>query len=235
MKILVVEDEIIIREELCELLEDEGYKVETAGTKNEGVEKICRTKYDLYILDINLPDGNGYDLCRAIRKISNNPVMFLTSNDGEGDIVKGLKMGGDDYIIKPFRMQELQARVMALLRRSLRSNENTHYIYHTGELIIDIEQRELFHNNRQLVISKKEFDLLAVMIKNNGRVIERSILMDVICDYETEAYEDNTLTVYLSRMREKIGTANGNNYFQTIRGVGYRWVEPVERKIAGYL
>lgn len=235
MKILVVEDEIIIREELCELLEDEGYEVETAGTKNEGVEKICRTKYDLYILDINLPDGNGYDLCRAIRRISNNPVMFLTSNDGEGDIVKGLKMGGDDYIIKPFRMQELQARVMALLRRSLRSNENTHYIYHTGELIIDIEQRELFHNNRQLVISKKEFDLLAAMIKNSGRVIERSILMDVICDDESEAYEDNTLTVYMSRMREKIGTASGNNYFQTIRGVGYRWVEPVERKIAGYL
>lgn len=235
MKILVVEDEIIIREELCVLLEEEGYEVETAGTKNEGVEKICRTKYDLYILDINLPDGNGYDLCRAIRRISNNPVMFLTSNDGEGDIVKGLKMGGDDYIIKPFRIQELQARVMALLRRSLRSNENTHYIYHTGELIIDIEQRELFHNNRQLVISKKEFDLLAAMIKNSGRVIERSILMDVICDDESEAYEDNTLTVYLSRMKEKIGTVNGNSYFQTIRGVGYRWVEPVERKIAGYL
>jgi len=217
-KILIVEDDVFLRDGLCELLEKEGYLVNCAKTIFEAETLSKANTYNLIILDIMLPDGSGVDLCLKWRREGKETlILFLTASDDEIQIVRGLDAGGDDYVTKPFRLQELLSRIRALIRRKQITGLN----YEQDGLIIDIQKMTVIRNGRQVYVTPTEFQLLAALIKNSGRVLTRTILLKTIWDDAGQFIDDNTLSVHISRLREKIET----NQIKTIRGVGYCWEE----------
>lgn len=215
-KILITEDDLFLRDGLCEMLEKEGYDVESAGSIKDAQSALSEKSYNLLILDVILPDGNGFDLCSSIRSRSMNiPILFLTACDDEIQIVRGLDAGADDYVTKPFKLLELLSRVRALLRR----NNNT--VYSTDDISVDINNMTVKKNGELIFITKTEFQILSTLIRNNGIIVTRSALLQNIWDDGGNFIDDNTLSVHISRLREKIGAW----HIRTIRGVGYRWEE----------
>ena len=215
-KILLVEDDTHLKEGLTEVLTGEGYLVYTAILAKEAVEKIKENTFELIILDVSLPDGNGFDLCTKWRESGvKTPILFLTASDEEYQIVRGLDAGGDDYITKPFRLLELLSRIRALIRR----NKKT--IYKQGGLYIDLEKFSVINKGEPIYLTNTEFHLLSVLLTNAGRIIERESLLKSIWDDAGMFIEDNTLSVHMSRLRDKIG----KKHIKTIRGVGYMWEE----------
>ena len=215
-RILLVEDDIHLKEGLVEVLTEEGYSVEPVSFAKEANEKIQANSFDLIILDVSLPDGNGFDLCVKWRESGvETLILFLTASDEEYQIVKGLDAGGDDYITKPFRLLELMSRIRALIRR----NKKT--IYKKDGLNIDLEKFSVIKQGRTVYLTNTEFQLLSVLITNAGRVIERKLLLQSIWDDAGVFIEDNTLSVHMSRLRDKIG----KKYIRTVRGIGYMWEE----------
>lgn len=213
-KILIVEDDIFLRDGLCELLEKEGYSIDYAKTIDEAETLSQTNNYNLIILDIMLPDGNGIELCSKWRNDGKEtPILFLTASDDEIQIVRGLDAGGDDYVTKPFKLLELLSRIRALLRRKQIIN------YEHGGLKIDIQKMTVSKNGQIIYLTPTEFQLLAALIKNSGKVLTRTMLLKVIWDDAGQFIDDNTLSVHISRLREKIGT----DQIKTIRGVGYFW------------
>jgi len=215
-KILIVEDDVFLRDGLCELLEKEGYLVNCAKTISEAKMLSKANTYNLIILDIMLPDGSGVDLCLKWRRDGiETLILFLTASDDEIQIVRALDAGGDDYVTKPFRLQELLSRIRALIRRK----HTTGFNYEQDGLKIDIQKMTVTKNGQQIYVTPTEFQLLAALIKNRGRVLTRTILLRTIWDDAGQFIDDNTLSVHISRLREKIET----NQIKTIRGVGYIW------------
>ena len=214
-KILLVEDDAHLKEGLSEVFTKEGYLVDSAILAYDADGKIRgESSYDLIILDVSLPDGNGFDLCVKWREWGiNTPILFLTASDEEYQIVRGLDAGGDDYITKPFRLLELLSRVRALIRRNKKS------VYKQDGLSIDLEKSNVKKDGETIFLTNTEFHILSILIANAGRVIERKLLLQSIWDNEGMFIEDNTLSVHMSRLREKIG----KNHIKTIRGVGYIW------------
>ena len=172
--------------------------------------------YDLAILDIQLPDGNGIDLCYFIREKYNIPIIFLTAHNHEDMIVKGLSAGADDYITKPFSLNVLYARIDVATRRIKKYVE-------IGELKIDSENYKVYKNNELLDLTTLEYEILFTFIRHRGQVLTRDQLYDTVERYTGNIIENNTLTVYMKRLRDKLGLYNGNYYIETIRGVGYRF------------
>ncbi len=213
-KILLVEDDSFLRDGLCEMLGKEGYTVVSVST----VADACRSLDDsvnLIILDVMLPDGNGFDFCESIRgKGWGVPILFLTACDDEIQIVRGLDAGGDDYVTKPFKLLEFMSRVRALLRRKMASS-----VVKSSDLVIDMGNMTVRKNNEIIFVTKTEFQILSMLIRNNGIIVTRGVLLKSIWDDNGDFIDDNTLSVHISRLREKIGTA----HIKTIRGVGYRW------------
>lgn len=213
-KILLVEDDSFLRDGLCEMLGKEGYTVVSVST----VADACRSLDDsvnLIILDVMLPDGNGFDFCESIRgKGWGVPILFLTACDDEIQIVRGLDAGGDDYVTKPFKLLEFMSRVRALLRRNMASS-----VVKSSDLVIDMGNMTVRKNNEIIFVTKTEFQILSMLIRNNGIIVTRGVLLKSIWDDNGDFIDDNTLSVHISRLREKIGTA----HIKTIRGVGYRW------------
>ena len=215
-KILIVEDDVFLRDGLCELLEKESYLVVYAKNLAETKELSDISTYSLIILDIKLPDGSGIDLCIRWRNAGIEiPILFLTANDDEIQIVRGLDAGGDDYVTKPFRLLELLSRIRALIRRKQSVSLN----YEQSDLKIDFEKMTVLKNGCQVYLTPTEFQLLSALTKNNGKVLTRSMLLKTLWDDAGEYIEDNTLSVHISRLREKIET----DRIKTIRGVGYCW------------
>lgn len=215
-KILLIEDDTHLKEGLTEVITQEGYLVDSTIFAKEADEKTKESSYDLIILDVSLPDGNGFDLCVKWRESGiKTPILFLTASDEEYQIVRGLDAGGDDYITKPFRLLELMSRIRALIRR----NKKT--VYKQDGLIIDLEKSNVTKEGKTLYLTNTEFQLLSVLITNAGRIIERKLLLQSIWDDAGMFIEDNTLSVHMSRLRDKIG----KEYIRTIRGVGYMWEE----------
>ena len=212
--ILLVEDDAYLRHGLCELLTREGFAVrETSGAKAAD-RLIASETFELAVLDISLPDGDGISLCKAWRgKGHSLPILFLTARDEEMDIVRGLDAGGDDYITKPFRMLELLSRIRALLRRADQQS------YVSRGLSVDLERMLVKMDGEQVNLTGTEFRILSALIKNAGRILTRGQLLQYIWDEDGQFVDDNTLSVHVSRLREKIGP----NRILTIRGVGYRW------------
>ncbi|MDP2892510.1 MAG: response regulator transcription factor [Bacillota bacterium] len=214
VKILLVEDDVYLQDGLCELLRKENYVVDAAGTYGDANRFCTENTYQLIILDITLPDGNGLKLCSHWRvQGKNTPVLFLTASDDEIQIVRGLDAGADDYVTKPFRLLELLSRIRALLRR----NQPT--LYNNDGLCIDLAKMAAFKNGKPIFLTPIEFQLLSALIKNSGKVLTRKILLQNIWDDAGMFIDDNTLSVHISRLREKIG----EGYIKTIRGVGYEW------------
>ncbi|MFR5876776.1 MAG: response regulator transcription factor [Eubacterium sp.] len=215
-RILIVEDDVFLRDGLQEMLEKEGYTVDSVSCAADTKAALSGRCYNLIILDVMLPDGNGFDLCLHVRSSGSNiPILFLTACDDEIQVVRGLDAGADDYVTKPFKLLELLSRVRALLRR------NSNAVYDAGDIAIDINNMTVKKNGNVIFVTPTEFQILSVLIRNNGIIVTRSVLLQNIWDDAGNFIDDNTLSVHISRLREKIGA----EHIKTVRGVGYRWEE----------
>lgn len=222
-KILIVEDDVIICGGVKVFLESKGYTcVSTYSVKEAREENF--TQYSLIILDINLPDGNGLELCSEIRKNVNTPIIFLTANDTEEDMIEGFKYGCDDYIPKPFSVEILHQRIMAVLRRSQYAHVND--IFTHNDLSVDFDKMQISIGGSPVKLSATEFKLLELLIKNKGQVLTRSVILEKIWDCDENYIDENTLNVHIRRLRQKIEADPKNpQYIITVFGIGYTFGE----------
>lgn len=217
MRILLVEDNESIILGLEYLLQEEGYQTETAVTVDEARKAVEHRPPDLILLDVSLPDGNGFRFCRSVKEKSGIPVIFLTAKEEETDVVRGFELGADDYIIKPFRNRELISRIKNVLRRY--GGENTELV--CGDLCLDTVTGRLFSGREEIALTKLEYKILLTMMSSPGRLFSREEILAGIWDISGNYVNDNTLTVTIKRLREKIGDRDGN-IIATVRGMGYR-------------
>ena len=215
MKILLVEDDTALRGALVELLCREGYDVVKASNVRLARSEM-NSEVDLIMLDVGLPDGDGVSLCRQWRDEGvQTPILFLTAKDEELDVVRGLDAGGNDYVTKPFRMQELLSRIRALLRR----NQIEATVSRSG-ITLDKAKLQASRDGEVLLLTVTEYKILAKLISERS-IITRAALLDALWDVDSRFVDDNTLSVHVSRLREKVGSS----HIKTIRGVGYQWVD----------
>ena len=225
-RILVVEDEVAISEPLAESLDREGFDAEVAGTLDAAREAYLRQAPDLILLDVMLPDGDGRDLAREIRRESDVPIIMLTARGEEIDRVLGLELGADDYVVKPFSMRELTARIRAIMRRG-RATERRGPI-EIGDLRLDPASRTVSKGRAPVELAAKEFDLLQLLMTNAGQVLKREEIMDEVWDPHWFG-PTKTLDVHVSWLRKKIeDDPSKPRYITTIRGVGFRFLAPEE-------
>lgn len=222
MKILLVEDDKTIASGLEYSLSAEGYNVTVAYFAEQAKKYITGEKYDMVLLDITLPDGDGYGLCKLVKKIDDTPVIFLTACDDEVNVVMGLDMGADDYITKPFRIRELISRIKSVLRRCGKSgNEQTSICI--GNIKIVTKDAKVYKNDKEIIMTALEYKLLLTFANNEGRVLSRNQLFQEIWDVSGNFVNDNTLTVYIKRLREKLeDNPQAPSIIQTVRGLGYK-------------
>ncbi len=217
--IFLVEDDRTIAKNLALLLQAQGFTVSHASTRGEAIAMLAGNKFDLALVDISLPDGNGFAVFTEIKETQDIPVLFLTASDDEASVVTGLNMGADDYIIKPFRPRELIARIGTALRKSGRSQA----IFEIHGLQVDTASGVVKKDGSEIFLSALEYRLLLVFINHPKSIIPRSRLLDELWDAAGEFVTDNTLTVYIKRLREKIEEDPANpRLILTVRGTGYR-------------
>jgi len=220
MTVLIAEDDEIIAEGLRYSLLQEGNEVLIAPTYHKASEIISgRNNIDFFLLDVMLPDGNGFDLCEFIRRSSDTPVIFLTACDDETSTVRALESGADDYIAKPFRIRELFARMKAVMRRSS-GKKSDQGLINIGRNVLNITSGKLYRDNEEVVLTAMEYKLLLIFVNNRGIVLSRSAILDNIWDEAGDYVNDNTLTVYIKRLRNKLGESE--QLIETVRGIGYR-------------
>lgn len=218
-QIFLVEDDREIAKNLSLLLKAEGFSVIHAKTRGEAEEKISGQRFDLALVDISLPDGNGYAVCTRIKETQDIPVIFLTASGDEASVVTGLNMGAEDYITKPFRPRELVARIRAALRKSGHASS----VFEAGGLLVDTGAGIVKKDGAEVFLSALEYRLLLVFINNPDSIITRQRLLDELWDAAGEFVNDNTLTVYIKRLREKIEEDPSEpKIILTVRGTGYR-------------
>lgn len=218
-RIFLVEDDREIAKNLTLLLRSEGFTVVHAPTRGEAAAALAGNRFDLALVDISLPDGNGFTVCTEIKGIQDIPVIFLTASADEASVVTGLNMGADDYITKPFRPRELIARIKAALRK----NGRTGPIFEVSGLRVDTSGGIVKKEGREVYLSALEYRLLLVFISNPKMILTRGRLLDELWDAAGEFVNDNTLTVYIKRLREKIEDDPANpQIILTVRGTGYR-------------
>ena len=218
-KILLVEDDKQIASYLGELLCDEGFAVTQAGSKAEAKEKLLENQFDLVLLDVSLPDGNGFSICAEIKREYDTAVIFLTASGDEYSVVAGLDMGADDYIAKPFRPRELISRIRSVLRRCKKEQR----AISCGDLKVNVTSATVTKGEKELFLSALEYRLLLLLLQNQGQILTRNRLIEEIWDASGEYVNDNTLSVYMKRLREKIEDNPQNpRLLHTIRGIGYR-------------
>ena len=223
-RILYVEDDPGLIDGLQYTLEAGGYEVDNAGTVREALALFRENAYDLLLLDVTLPDGTGFDICREVRRGSTVPIIFLTASDQEISIVKGLDMGGDDYITKPFRLNELLSRIKALLRRSGQFSRAESVLEANG-IRVDTAERLVWKHGEQIELPLAEYRLLCLFMKNPNHLLTRELILDRMWEGNGNYVDDNALSVYIRRLRNKIeDTPNTPRYLLTERGVGYKWV-----------
>lgn len=220
MNIFILEDDSSIGMGLCYSLENEGYGVTLAKSVAEALDIISKNKFSLYILDLTLPDGSGYDVCRRIKEYGDLPVIFLTAFDDEVNVVMGFDLGADDYISKPFRLKELLVRIKSVLRRY--NKDTVGGIIKIKNLTINTNEAKVYKNGEEIVLTAMEYRLLLILLNNRGKVLSRNQLLENIWDIDGDFVEDNTLTVYIKRLRDKIEEAPANpEFIKTVRGLGY--------------
>lgn len=225
-RILVVDDEPSIVELVAYNLRSAGYEVMTAADGVEALAMIDEDPPDLVLLDVMLPELDGFSVCQRIRKSHNMPIIMLTARGGEEDKVWGLEIGADDYITKPFSPKELLARVRAALRRHEGDvTEQESKVIHMGELTIDEDTRRVYLGETLVELTPKEFDLLSYMAKNTGRVLSRDLLLRILWGYEYTG-GTRTVDVHVRRLRQKLNdTGDEPRFIETVHGVGYRFLE----------
>lgn len=220
MKLFVLEDDAAIGMGLSYSLKKEGYDVTVAKNVKSAYEILNKETFSLYILDLTLPDGSGYDVCREIKKSGDFPVIFLTAYDDEVNVVMGLDLGADDYISKPFRIKELLARIKSVLRRY--SKDSPDGVVSVGSIKINTNEAKVYKNGAEIVLTAMEYRLLLIFINNRGKVLSRQSLLEDIWDVAGDFVNDNTLTVYIKRLRDKIEEDPAKpQIIKTVRGLGY--------------
>lgn len=218
-RILLVEDDKSIVANLTEFLQSEGFSVDAIGGQTAAIQKISDEPYDLMLLDISLPDGNGYAVCSAAKSIREMPVIFLTASGDEYSVVTGLDMGADDYISKPFRPRELISRIRSVLRRNGRSQQAMEF----GGVRVDTVKGAVTKHGTEVFLSALEYRLLLAFFNNRGVLLTRNKLLEEIWDVAGEFVSDNTLTVYIKRLRDKIeDDPQEPSIIKTVRGLGYK-------------
>ena len=222
-RIFFVEDDASLRGGLTFALEKQGYAVTSACTREKAQTLWQAGGYDLVILDVSLPDGSGYDLCREIRRTSQVPLIFLTAADEETEVIMGLDLGGDDYITKPFKLAVFFSRINALLRRSGRLPESGRQLA-AGGVTVDLLQQTVTRNGVPVDLTATEYKLLCFLMENPGRVLSAEQILGRLWDNEENYIDSSTLTVYIRRLRTKIeeDPAHPQNIL-TVRGMGYKW------------
>ncbi len=223
--ILLLEDDMDLIDGLTYSLGREGYLVDVAQTVKTAYACLETREYSLLLLDVTLPDGNGVDVCRFVRdKGSQTPIIFLTAMDDEVNVIRGLDSGADDYITKPFKLGELCSRIRAQLRRSGGNDMSVANRFTSGPLSIDLLGGGAILNSRPLNLTGGEYRLLCLLVRNAGQTVLRNRILDELWDGNGNFVDDNTLSVYIRRLREKIEEDPSNpKYLLTVRGFGYRW------------
>ncbi len=224
MKILVAEDDKTIAQGLEYSLTSEGYEVTVCYNKAEAVVSIAKQGYDLYLLDLNLPDGSGYELCRTVKNSFNAPVIFLTAYDDEVNVVMGLDMGADDYITKPFRIRELLSRIKSALRHYNKTDTQGEVLT-VQNITVHTKQAKVYRDGKELLLTAMEYRLLLMFLNHRGQILSRNQLLECIWDVDGDFINDNTLTVYVKRLREKLEGVEKTGIITTVRGLGYRMEE----------
>ena len=216
-KILLIEDNETIILGLEYLLKtEEGFDLIIAKSQKETMEKLKEPNIDLILLDITLPDGDGFEICKYVGKTTKVPIIFLTAKDDEHDVVQGLELGAEDYIIKPFRNRELITRIKNVLKRNQKNN-----IIKCKNIKLDTQLGKVFNENEEIQLTKLEYKILSNLFINQNKLITREEILNDIWDIAGNFVNDNTLTVYIKRIREKIGDKDGK-IIETVRGLGYR-------------
>lgn len=220
MKILFVEDDQTIALGLSFSLREEGYEVIHKSTVKDAMEALDTESFSLALLDLTLPDGSGFDICKRIKTTKDFPVIVLSASDDEVSVVMGLDIGADDYVTKPFRLRELLSRIKSVMRRYDKSAEK---VLTYKDLFIDTTKAKVTLQGKEIFLSALEYRILLILMINKGTILSRDQLLEGIWDVDGEFINDNTLTVYIKRLREKLGEdMHKPIYIQTHRGLGYR-------------
>ena len=220
-KILVIDDDEKIISMLKRSLAFEGYAVETSYNGFDGLKHMMQGEPDVVILDVMMPQIDGWEVLRRVRESGSEvPILMLTAKDEVSDRVKGLDLGADDYLVKPFALEELLARIRSLLRRRTEHSEQTRNRVTYDDVIMDLDTREVIRSGKGIELTAKEFELLHMFLQNPKRVLSRDIIMEKIWGYDY-AGESNVLEVYISSLREKLEANGGRRIIQTMRGAGY--------------
>lgn len=222
MRILVVEDDCLLNNTLCYNLSIGGYETDTALTKKAASELYEKQEYDLIVLDVNLPDGNGFDLCREIKELHpDTAVIFLTANDMESDMLRGFELGADDYVTKPFPISVFRKKVSALLSRI--KKESGGDCYNDGNLSVNFSEMTATISGETVAFTPLEYRLLKVLVKHPHIVLTRQVLLEKLWDKDGNFVDEHALTSAISRIRNKIED-NGFQYIKTVYGMGYMWI-----------
>ncbi|MDD6666090.1 MAG: response regulator transcription factor [Eubacterium coprostanoligenes] len=220
MDIFLLEDDDAIAMGLSYSLENEGYTITVAKSVSQALEIINKKNFSMYLLDLTLPDGSGYSVCKRIKEIGDFPVIFLTAYDDEVNVVMGFELGADDYITKPFRLKELLVRIKSVFRRY--NNDSGDGKIKVKDLLVNTNEAKVYKNGNEIVLTAMEYRLLLILLNNRGCVLSRTQLLENIWDVAGDFVEDNTLTVYIKRLRDKIEeNPTDPKYIKTIRGLGY--------------
>jgi Response regulators consisting of a CheY-like receiver domain and a winged-helix DNA-binding domain len=219
-KILIIEDDVTLATTLAYNLEQAGYDITIAHTAANAQQRLFSMSHDLVIMDVNLPDGNGFELCKTYRQENNTPLIFLTANDLEKDKLIGYELGGDDYITKPFSVMIFIKKIEAIFKRIKITAPN---IYSDGKLKINFDNMEVFFQETPLDITTLEFKILRMFIENPTQILTREIFLEKLWDVDEKFVDDHALTASISRLRKKIEKENCH-YIKTIYGMGYIWL-----------
>ncbi|MCL6457250.1 MAG: response regulator transcription factor [Gorillibacterium sp.] len=223
MRLLLVEDDKTIAAGLEYSLSEEGYIVTLCHTVQAARASLLQDRFDLILLDLTLPDGSGYEICKLAKSRNDAPVIFLTACDDEVNVVMGLDMGADDYITKPFRIRELLSRIKAVLRRNSISSVSGKSILQLGQLRINTLEAKVYKSEAEITLTALEYRLLLIFANHAGQVLTRGQLLEGIWDIAGDFVNDNTLTVYIKRLREKLEDDPGSpTMITTVRGIGYK-------------
>lgn len=220
-KILMIEDDLDLMEGVVFFLESEGYKLDRAVSKRESKEKLCKENYTLIIMDCNLPDGNGFELCREVREHSQIPILMLTARDTEMDEIKALELGVDDFMTKPFSLSVLKARIKNLCRR--RDNIS---VLNSNGITIDKGKGKVFKEREEILLSAVEYKLLVYLVENREQILSKEQILDWIWDQDGKFVDDNIVSVNIRRLRMKMEKdPSSPEFIKTVHGMGYIWRE----------
>ncbi len=220
-KILIVEDDILLNRGIKLALEKNNYSVACSYTYSEGYSYFTAESFNLILLDINLPDKSGLELCNQIRKTSQVPIIFITANDTEQDVVRGFLSGCDDYMAKPFSLEVLYRRIQAVLRRMGRTENN---VFSSGEILIDYDKMQVKRADETVKLTATEYRLLTLLTKNSGQVLTRRSILEKLWDVDEAFVDENALSVNMRRLRQKLEKDPKKPYYiKTVFGIGYTW------------